>query len=397
MTPITKVVQQLRSTSGSNAKKQLLQRNDSKLLREVLQATYDPFTKYGIKKIPPYGKGSLGTLEGSWPQIRLVLGQLAQGHGSDSLKSLLSGTLRAMTKEDADIICCIVKKDLEAGISAKTINAVFPGLIEEFGIMKAATFEDSLWQPDLMGSVKLDGYRCLVRDGVLLSSGGHRILGAEHIEERIQGLGNFDGEIKVPEMNFQEGGGAIRSANVTPDAKLFVFDYIDNMRAPFKNRYAALAALAQDQGWATSLTNPTTITLLRHRAFASLQEMKQIYDKALYAGHEGLVLKDPYGYYELKRSKAWLKVKQVLSETCKIIGFFEGEGKYVDMLGGVYVKRQNGYESKVGGGFSDHLRSYMWNHQAAFLGVTIEVHYQEDTPAGDFRQARFKKFRPDKD
>jgi DNA ligase-1 len=129
----------------------------------------------------------------------------------------------------------------------------------------------------------------------------------------------------------------------------------------------------------------------------SIEEMKNIYEKALYAGYEGLVLKDPYGEYELKRSKSWLKVKQVLDEDCPIVGFFEGEGKYAGMLGGVVVRRKNGYISKVGGGFSDSLRAHIWNQQGGFLGKHIEVRYQNDTPDGDFRQARFKKFRSEKD
>jgi hypothetical protein len=77
--------------------------------------------------------------------------------------------------------------------------------------------------------------------------------------------------------------------------------------------------------------------------------------------------------------------------------FYEGEGKYTGMLGGVIVRRKNGYESKVGGGFSDWLRHEIWHNQDRHLTKTIEIHYLEDTPAGDFRHARFKKFRPDKD
>lgn len=184
---------------------------------------------------------------------------------------------------------------------------------------------------------------------------------------------------------------------MTPDAKLFVFDYIDHPGLPFRGRYSILEEIARAHGWSTSLAKPDVLTLVKHRTFVGIEEMKHIYGKALYAGYEGLVLKNPEGTYELKRSKAWLKVKQVLDEDCPIIGFFEGEGKYVNQLGGVIVKRKNGYESKVGGGFSDSLRSYIWNHQREFLGKHIEVHYQEDTPDGDFRQARFKKFRPDKD
>jgi len=393
---IKQVIKKLQQTNSLNDKVMILQRYDSPRLREMLLAAYHPYQKYGLKQVPWTGDG-LATLEDNWVQLQTHLMFMANTHGDGIVKQLTAQCINQLLKEDAEVFKCIIKKNLECGITATTINKAFPELIPVFGIMKAATFEDKLWRSGLLGSVKLDGYRCLVRDGQLYSSGGHLIQGAKHIENAIVGLGDFDGEIMVPNMEFNESGGLIRSANVTPDARLLLFDAIGNMHMPFKARYRTLEEIGKEQGWSFSLAKPTTITVIRHKTFESLEEMKATYEKALYAGYEGLVLKDPNGSYELKRSKAWLKVKQVLDEDCPITGFFEGEGKYENMLGGVYVLRKNGYASKVGGGFSDSLRSYIWNHQREFHGKHIEVHYQNDTPDGDFRQARFKKFRPDKD
>lgn len=390
------MIRALQQTNSTNDKMTILRKCDSPVVQEVLHMAYNPYIRYGLNKVPWTGKGSL-TIEGHWPAIKVHLEYMAQAHGDNVVKELTAKLILSMTREDGDVLKGIIKKDLKCGVSVTTINRVFPELVPVFGIMKAETFADKLWQPDLMGSVKLDGYRCLVRDGKLYSSGGLPILGAEHIQSAIHGFGDFDGEIMIPNMEFNMSGGKIRSHSVTPDAKLFVFDCINAPNLPFNARYYQLLNIGEEQGWSTSLAKPSTITVVRHRTFTNLVEMKQICGKALYAGYEGLVLKDPNGVYERKRSKAWLKVKQVLDEDCPIIGFFEGEGKYENMLGGVIVRRKNGYESKVGGGFSDTLRSYIWNHQREFLGKHIEIHYQEDTPDGDFRQARFKKFRPDKD
>lgn len=393
---IKQVIKKLQQTNSSNEKIMILERYDCSRLREMLLAAYHPYQKYGLSKLPWDGN-SIATIEDNWTILSIHLAQMADAHGDDTIKAKTAKCISELTREDAEIFKNIIKKDLKCGITATTINKAMPGLIPVFGIMKAATFEDKLWQPDLMGSVKLDGYRCLVRDGKLYSSGGHLIQGARHIQSAIHGFGDFDAEIMVPEMEFNKGGGAIRSANVTPDAKLFVFDCINNPDMPFAARYAQLTTLGQEQGWSASLAKPSTITVVRHRTFASIEEMRSIYDKALYAGYEGLVLKNPDSAYELKRSKAWLKVKQVLDEDCRIVGFFEGEGKYRGQLGGVIVQRANGYTSKVGGGFSDAQRLSMWYHQNEFIGKTVEVHYQNDTPDGDFRQARFKRFRRDKD
>ena len=397
MSKIVTAIEELRRTSSGNDKLRILKRHDSPLLREVLKATYDPFKKYGIKKVPMPTKRGTQTIAEIWPQVQLLLDRLAEGHGSNQLKNEVLIILNSLSSADVDLLIHIIKKDLKAGISATTINKAFPGLVEVFGIMKAKTYKDGLWKPDLMGSIKLDGYRCLVRDDGLLSSGGFPIVGADHIIEQMQGLGNFDGEIKDPNTEFNEGGGDIRSARVTPNAKLFVFDYIDHPELPFRGRYSILEEIARAHKWSTSLANPATITLLRHRNFANEKDMKDTFGKALNAGFEGLVLKDPEGPYELKRSKYWLKLKPTEDEDCPIVGFYEGKDKYAGMLGGVTVRRANGHISKVGGGFSDHLRYEIWHNQEHYRGKMIEVHYLEDTPAGDFRHARFEKFRPDKD
>lgn len=398
MQDVVTTIDVLLSTTSPLQKMNALKRNDTPLLREVLQYTYDPYRKYGIHKLPylPTGKE---TIESMWPVIKEVLDFLTKGHGDDARKQMLYTVLRDLRKDNADLLACILRKDLKAGITATTINKVWPGLIPVFGIMKAMQFKDHLWQPNLMGSVKLDGYRCLVRGGQLLSSGGHVIQGAGHILYELKDIAdyNFDGELMVSGMNFQEGGGAIRSAKVTPDAKLFIFDYTDDPNMTFASRYDVLMDIADKYKWSSSLAKPSTITVVPHRTFFNMEDMYNTFNKALSKGYEGLVLKDPLSRYETKRSKSWLKVKNVLDEDCKIVGFYEGEGKYAGMLGGITVMRKTGFISKVGGGFSDDQRYAIWHNHDAYRGKTIEIHYMENTPEGDFRHARFKRFREDKD
>ena len=392
---VLQTVKALRKTSSSNEKKEIL-RKSSPIFQEVLKATYDPFKVYHIRQILWKGVGHR-TVDDTWAQIYDMLEYLAQNFGDDACKAMLAKNIVTLDEENAEILKCIVKKDLKAGISATTINSVFPDLIPAFGAMKAKRFEDKRWDPGLMGSVKLDGLRCQVLGGELYSMNGHKLTGLSHIEKAAHGLGDMDSELLIPGKNFQTSSGLIRSYNNCPDAVLCVFDHISQNR-PFAARYDHLTMLASAQGWSTSVLKPTTITLVKHNTFKDIEAMYAAFDKILAAGFEGLMLKTPDHYYQRgKRTYDWMKVKNVLDADLHIEGFFEGQGKYEGQLGGVIVLVNNGVEVRVGSGFSDQERVDIWNNKEVYLGKVIEVQYHEETPDGSLRHPRFKRFRGDKD
>lgn len=393
---IVNVVEKLGRSASRVYKANTLLQLDSPLLREVLQYTYDPMLKYSVNKLPWAGRGE-STIEEQWPAIAALLNSLSQGFGDDSLKACTRQMIQSLRPEDAEILRCIIRKDLRCGVNVGTITEVFPGLITIFGVMRAKQYEPKRWSKDLMGSVKLDGLRCKSQGGMLFTRNGHRILGVEHIEEALKGVPDIDGEIMVPGNVFQEASGKIRSHKLTPDAKLFLFDYLKTPKAPFIDRYNALLDLAAIAGWPTQLNKPSTITVLRHRTFESEAEMYAIYAKAISAGYEGLVLKTPQHPYQEKRSGDWLKVKATQSEDVRIVGFYEGEGRLEGNLGGISVVRTTGKQCNVGSGFSDTERKMIWQDPSAYRGKMVEVAYHENTPEGDYRHARFKRFRPDKE
>ena len=56
----------------------------------------------------------------------------------------------------------------------------------------------------------------------------------------------------------------------------------------------------------------------------------------------------------------------------------------------------DGVDVQVGSGFSDELRTSIWNDQASHIGRMIEVRYQEVTPDGSLRFPTFVCFRNDR-
>jgi len=379
----------IRMATGA-AKQVILFRNAEETLSKILRFTYDPRKHYYINQVPWKGRGQNWIDRDGFE----ILDQLS--------KRILSGThakitvqcyMQELRPEEAEIFKGILKKDLRIGMATKTINKALPGLIDEFGVMLASTFKKNMWQPSLFASIKLDGLRAYWDGQTMYTRNGFEITGVDHI---IKKLPNFplDGELLIPGDHFQKSSGKIRSFNVTPDAVYFIFDQPSDL--PFFERYQDMLQLVEDYGWGTRLATPQPVNILLHKRYPTYEELDAMFGKALMAGYEGLVLKNPKAAYQLKRSKDWLKIKAVKSEDLPIVGFFEGEGKYEGSLGGVIVQRKNGKEVKVGSGFSDDYRTEIWSNQHLYVGKLIEVHYHEVTPDGSLRHPRFKGFRLDK-
>ena len=264
--------------------------------------------------------------------------------------------------------------------------------------MMAKGYKPEKFKPGMLGSVKLDGLRCLYAGGKCYTRNGNRIAGVEHIEKALKSnsFGDLDGEILIPEMTFDQSTGQIRSRNGSPDAKYFVFGSLETGR-PFSDVYRGLKEQFERRHLSTSIAAPTTITLVEHTPLRTAREVQAACKAAIAAGYEGLMLKTPDHYYQPgKRSSDWLKLKPELSKDLAIEAFFEGNGRLEGTLGGVIVKHGS-VSVRVGAGFTDRQREKIWRKQKFYAGKIVEVTYQEETEAGSLRHPRFKTFRFDKE
>lgn len=328
-----------------------------------------------------FGTETLASMEPAWTKM---LDMMADGRLSgQGLKQSVMFTFAALTKQDAYLLAKIINKHLEVNVSVATINKVFPGLITKFGCMLADKFEGNLGQ-GMYGSLKLDGLRNIITKETPYTRNGHIILGLKHITDQLRGWPALDGELTIPGAHFQYSSGKVRSHAACPQVWLNVFDLPEH-EGTFEERLEAMQALPWD--------SVNQITLVKHVLMTSLAQVQRNMDKAISSGYEGLVLKTPNHLYQTKRSKDWMKIKLVESEDLPVVGTFEGEGKYVGMIGGLKVLRPNGVIVGVGSGLSDAQRK---QDPSDFIGLTAEVLYHEITPDGSLRHPRLKCFRGDK-
>ena len=127
-------------------------------------------------------------------------------------------------------------------------------------------------------------------------------------------------------------------------------------------------------------------------------------------GGEGAILKDLYSHYSPgKRTKAWLKIKPVLTWDVVIMGFTAGRGKYKSMVGAIRygLYREPAWPLKEGNfrslaevgkcsGMTDEQRQEFTDDPNSYVGLVIEVAGQDVGKDGAIRFPRFKQFRSDK-
>ena len=110
----------------------------------------------------------------------------------------------------------------------------------------------------------------------------------------------------------------------------------------------------------------------------SSQYIQEYYKQALDEGYEGLMLKSTKGNYQWKRVSAKSQIMSKLKPSDdydgKIIGYEEGEGKYVGQLG-VFIVEVEGITNpvKVGSGLKEEQRKEFWEKKDEFIGQWIKL------------------------
>lgn len=178
----------------------------------------------------------------------------------------------------------------------------------------------SLKYPVLV-SPKLDGIRCIIRDGVVMSR-SLKPIPNRHVQRLfgVSELEHFDGELIVGPPGaddvYRVTNSAIMSVEGEPDVTLWAFDHVEEPDRPFGKRYAMLAGHGHPY-----------VKLVPHHAAAGLDDILEFEELYLNAGYEGLMLRHPEGVYKFGRSTlkegTLLKLKRFEDGEAEIIGFVE--------------------------------------------------------------------------
>jgi DNA ligase-1 len=204
-------------------------------------------------------------------------------------------------------------------------------------------------------SAKLDGIRCLIRDGRPVSRMFLPIPNDDIVEKlSFPELSGFDGELIVgsptDEKCFNNTTRIVgKKSAVTTDWRYYVFDDFGNPNCPYHQRLESLQARTRE------LQHPN-IVLLDQKLLCGGEALIDFEEFVVNAGYEGAMIRSPDGKYKFGRSTVnegiLLKLKRFVDTEVEILDVFEGQTNHnvatKDALG--HTKRSTAKAGKVGNG-----------------------------------------------
>jgi DNA ligase-1 len=415
---------------------------NSQVFLGFLKACYNPYVTFGVKQIPD-SVGITGA-ENPWTEFNELMLQLSQrrltGHAARDAIDEMSE--RFDSNEWNTFLAPVLRRDMRAGISDKTINKICKGTDYEIPIFGCQLATNSEGRPEMKGNKrlepKLDGVRALFMvipsdDGeittICFSRNGKQFDNFGHIEEQIrdnyttivracvgadQGRSLINGFVLDGEVignTFQElMRQARRKTDVQADDSVFnVFDIIplqDFRRGHWNAQLRKRIALLDNMR--PVIHNMPNVELLPHimvdlDTAAGKDQLERYAKDNVNAGFEGIMIKELEAPYVCKRSTDWMKWKPTLTVDLEVVGVEEGTGRNLGRLGAlVCAGVDDGKEINVnvGSGFSDGDRDDYWINRNLVIGRTAEILCDVITQNQDgtysLRFPRFVRFRDDK-
>ncbi len=414
---------------------------NSQIFLGLTKACYNPFVTFGVRKVPD----TIGIVdsENPWGEFNELLTKLSKREltGNAALTAIDNMSERFDSIEWNTFCAPVIRRDLRAGISDKTINKICKKTDYEIPIFGCQLATSSEGRPEMKGikrlEPKLDGVRvilmvipndmgevvtaCYSRNGKIFEN-------FTHIEEQVQsnftklvrtiknkyGGAFVDGFVLDGEVignTFQElMRQARRKTDAQADDSVFnIFDILPladfrrgHWNAQLEKRVEIL------NGMRSVVDEMPNVELLPHimvdlDTAAGKDQLERYAKDQVNAGFEGIMIKDMNSPYECRRNTSWMKWKPVITVDLEVVGVEEGTGRNEGRLGAlVCAGMDDGKEISVnvGSGFSDDDRDNYWRDSQFIIGRTAEILCDVITQNQDgtysLRFPRFVRFRDDK-
>lgn len=425
------IIAKLESDNSRLAKEQILSEAMEQDLDEFFQGlkmALDKLYTFGIKQVPE--KREDGGQGLSWDNFlelaeALYRRQLTGHAARDAVKLAMD----VATKEQWNgWYRRILIKDMRAGFGEKSVNSVAKKAkkpqysVPVFEVMLAhdgANHESKIAGKKLV-EPKLDGVRVLTvvdfesRTVTQYTRNGKELVNFPHIvrafEDNLDNFGRsyvFDGE--VVSTSFQDLMTQVhRKSDVqAQDARLMLFDVIPLIE--FKRGQSVMGQKRRSsflrENFSKIFADSGCIEIVPQKAFdldilTDEIEFRDYNREMVERGYEGIMIKDPNGLWEGKRSTAWLKQKPFIEVSLSVVAVEEGTGRNEGRLGALICEGVDDGKSilvNVGSGLTDSQRKEFWADTESLIGQVVEVRADAITQNQDgtfsLRFPRFMRFR----
>ena len=428
---ILKVVESLTGDGSQKAKQVLIKESINPKMEYILDTCFNPFVTTKLHKLnfPVQSKDHNPNL---WEEFKDLVEDLKKAPAAnDSLRSraeeLLSCKLSEVESEDEELrktLMKILTKRMNIGIGAKLINkAVSRELIPDPSLMLATDDHSTIDKWDkIYCEEKYDGVRVIAvyKNGEMTYfTRAFNELNAScfpkitfdlklcMINSGLSGNWFFDGELT--DLNRKSVSGKVTqilkgtaSDNIESGFLFNVFDFDELVTLDkgvgvleYLDRRHTLEKITR------GLSEDSPVKLAQMWELSDPGEVPAIYKKIVDIGGEGVICKDN-GVYECKRSKSWVKFKEVNECDLEITGWYPGEGKREGYIGGfIMTDSSKTLNVKVGSGFTDldlqSLSKDPDSHIGKIAAVLYNVTITDKHENRSLFLPRFVEIRHDKD
>ena len=409
ITKIQNYFENIKNTSSSKEKQELLKSygNDVEFI-QTLKFVYNDYIVTGLSKKKIQKKVNIEVPNNLATMFEVFSYLENNNTGTDKDIAVVQAFINEH-EENRQFLTDLFIKNIKVGITETTVNKVFPGLVPEFGVMLAESFNPKYVEgEEFIITTKLDGSRMIcIKDGLditFYSRQGKVIEGLAQIEMEMQYYpdGVYDGELLAQgefensKEQFKETMKRSRVKGLKTGLDYVLYDYIEDIQ-DFKNGYCATSCKQRK-----NTLSYMRVQIVVDKTCPQLYCIKHL--EPLYIGsdmskinywskemesqeQEGIMVNLAKSPYETKRVNHLLKVKTMKDADLRVIGYQEGTGKHSGRLGALMVDYK-GHEVKVGSGFSDELREKIWydlhnNEEESVMGKIIQVQYFEETTNKD--------------
>lgn len=418
---IRDIIESIKNTAGSNAKREILEANRSELLDLIFADTYDKSRNYFIKKYDKnyyciYAVGYHLTIDENYDEFHNMLERLnSREITGNAAVALVEETIARFVDEDKPILHAIMDRNLKIGIAMDSFNKVSDNAISKVECALAYNLDKVKNVNPIDGtyfaSRKLDGVRCITivdteaQTVTPLSRQGKAFTTLDHLTAPLLEMCNeyigkfvFDGELCAVDADgnedFSKAVQKVTKKGVqATDIKYCIFDMIpyevylaeeDNrgVNFPFSERYKRLTELYYGHTYDSDIVS--CITILEQERILEQSQFDAWTQKVADFGWEGFMLRKDVNY-KGGRTKDLIKVKKfqdaeyiVKNVTTGKACYNEGGMVEYDIIAGLVIEHK-GNEVTVGSGLSKEQRIEWFKDPSQIIGKTITVQYFEET------------------
>ena len=397
---------QIQNTASTNAKKEILRKNMTPVIRQIFEDTYGP-QKYYIKTFVPNGDYGHLFIDIDYDTFHNVLMKLANREVTgDAAEELLQATVALFEYESQEILYKIIERNLKIGISLDNFLDVIGEKETKFEVALAMNLDKVKGVNPIDGtyfiSRKLDGCRCICfvtrtisgtyvefksRQNKTITT-LYNLIDPVKKFTKFLGPGEYvlDGEVCIMDENGNENFQGLmkevtRKGHTIENPRYNVFDILtldefngDETSEVFSRRLDVLNTLDENDN----------VKVLEQERVTSQEVLDRWTNKAQELGWEGCMLRKDAAY-KRGRSKDLIKIKKFQDAEYIVEGIVEGTATYNEGGAKEYpvvaalIITHKGNQVKVGSGLSKEQRISWLQNSNEVIGKTVTVQYFEET------------------